>query len=123
MLFDKFAARSLQLANHMVMAPNDTQPGDAPAHARSIDGHLLRPTCDGGADYYGLAQSQRPRLPAKYKSYAERVVVINKTAALLHAEVDGFARLKTLEIGKRIDEARGEVAARSIPSAREHCSR
>ena len=45
----------------------------------------------------------------KKKSYAERAVIINKAAALLHAHVDDFAKLETLEMGKRIDEARGEV--------------
>jgi succinate-semialdehyde dehydrogenase / glutarate-semialdehyde dehydrogenase len=45
----------------------------------------------------------------KHKSYAERAVIVNKAAALLHAHVDDFARLETLEMGKRIDEARGEV--------------
>lgn len=42
-------------------------------------------------------------------SYAERAVIINKAAALLRAQVDDFAKLETLEMGKRIDEARGEV--------------
>jgi succinate-semialdehyde dehydrogenase / glutarate-semialdehyde dehydrogenase len=45
----------------------------------------------------------------KHKSYAERAAVVNQAAALLHAQVDDFARLATLEMGKRIDEARGEV--------------
>ena len=45
----------------------------------------------------------------KLKSYAERAVIINKAAALLHAHVDDYARLETLEMGKRIGEARGEV--------------
>jgi succinate-semialdehyde dehydrogenase/glutarate-semialdehyde dehydrogenase len=45
----------------------------------------------------------------KKKSYAERAVVLNKAAALLHAQVDDFARLATREMGKRINEARGEV--------------
>ncbi len=45
----------------------------------------------------------------KKKSYAERAVIVNKAAALLHAHVDDFAKLETLEMGKRIDEARGEV--------------
>jgi len=34
---------------------------------------------------------------------------LNKAAALLHAHVDDFAKLETLEMGKRINEARGEV--------------
>ena len=45
----------------------------------------------------------------KHRSYAERAVVLNKAAALLHAHVDDFAKLETLEMGKRINEARGEV--------------
>ena len=45
----------------------------------------------------------------KHKRFAERAVVLNKAAALLHAHVDDFAKLETLEMGKRIDEARGEV--------------
>jgi len=45
----------------------------------------------------------------KQKSFAERAVILNKAAALLRAHVDDFARLETLEMGKRIDEARNEV--------------
>lgn len=35
--------------------------------------------------------------------------MLNRAAALLHAQVGDFARLATLEMGKRIDEARNEV--------------
>jgi succinate-semialdehyde dehydrogenase/glutarate-semialdehyde dehydrogenase len=45
----------------------------------------------------------------KHKSYAERAAIINKAANLLRAHVDDFAQLETLEMGKRIAEARGEV--------------
>ena len=45
----------------------------------------------------------------KHKRFAERAVVPNKAAALLHAHVDDCAKLETLEMGKRIEEARGEV--------------
>ncbi len=45
----------------------------------------------------------------KQTSFGERAVIINKAAALLHAHVDDFAKLETLEMGKRINEARGEV--------------
>jgi succinate-semialdehyde dehydrogenase/glutarate-semialdehyde dehydrogenase len=45
----------------------------------------------------------------KQKSYAERAAIINKAASLLRAHVDDFAQLETLEMGKRIAEARGEV--------------
>ena len=45
----------------------------------------------------------------KHRPYAERAAILKRAAALLHAHVDDFARLETLEMGKRIDEARGEV--------------
>ncbi|MFM9428594.1 succinate-semialdehyde dehydrogenase/glutarate-semialdehyde dehydrogenase [Variovorax sp. GrIS 2.14] len=45
----------------------------------------------------------------KHKSYAERAAIINKAASLMAAHVDEFAKLATQDMGKRIDEARGEV--------------
>lgn len=45
----------------------------------------------------------------KQKSYAERAVIVAKAAELMRAHVDDFAKLATLEMGKRIGEARGEV--------------
>ena len=42
-------------------------------------------------------------------SFGERAAVIAKAAAIMHARVDDFARPMTLEMGKRINEARGEV--------------
>ena len=44
-----------------------------------------------------------------HKSYAERAVIVAKAAEILHAKADEFARTMTLEMGKRINEARGEV--------------
>ena len=43
------------------------------------------------------------------KIYAERAAVVAKAAAIMHARVDEFARPVTLEMGKLIDQARGEV--------------
>jgi succinate-semialdehyde dehydrogenase/glutarate-semialdehyde dehydrogenase len=43
------------------------------------------------------------------KTYAERAVVVAKAAALLHDQAEAFAHTMTLEMGKRINEARGEV--------------
>jgi len=43
------------------------------------------------------------------KSYAERAVIIAKAAALMQKNVETLARTMTLEMGKRIGEARGEV--------------
>ena len=45
----------------------------------------------------------------RHKSYAERAKVIAKAAELLHEQVATFAHTMTLEMGKRISEARGEV--------------
>ncbi len=56
-----------------------------------------------------LAVAERCFQTWKHKPYAERAVILNKAAALLHAHVDDFARLETLEMGKRIAEARAEV--------------
>jgi len=45
----------------------------------------------------------------RHKTFAERAVVVAKAAAIMHARVDEFARPVTLEMGKLIEEARGEV--------------
>lgn len=46
----------------------------------------------------------------QHTSFAERARIVAKVAALMNAKSDELARLVTLEMGKRIDEARGEVA-------------
>ena len=43
-------------------------------------------------------------------THADRAAVLSRAAVLLRAHVDQFASLETLEMGKRIEEARGEVA-------------
>jgi succinate-semialdehyde dehydrogenase/glutarate-semialdehyde dehydrogenase len=45
----------------------------------------------------------------KHKSYAERATIVEKAARLLHERADHFAHIMTLEMGKRISEAKGEV--------------
>lgn len=45
----------------------------------------------------------------RHTPFAERARIVGKVAALMNAKVDELARLVTLEMGKRIDEARGEV--------------
>jgi len=45
----------------------------------------------------------------RHKSYAARASIVTKAAAILHAKADAFSRLATVEMGKRITEARGEV--------------
>src|ERR1700735_2045258 len=45
----------------------------------------------------------------RHKTYAEKAVVLAKASAIMHAKADEFALTMTLEMGKRINEARGEV--------------
>jgi succinate-semialdehyde dehydrogenase/glutarate-semialdehyde dehydrogenase len=56
-----------------------------------------------------ISQAQACYETWRRKTYAERAVIVAKAASLMHANVDMFARLATLEMGKRISEARGEV--------------
>ena len=45
----------------------------------------------------------------KKTSYAQRAVIVAKAAQLMHADIDKFAKLASLEMGKLINESRGEV--------------
>ncbi|WDF72497.1 NAD-dependent succinate-semialdehyde dehydrogenase [Novosphingobium sp. KACC 22771] len=45
----------------------------------------------------------------RHTSYARRAVIIARAGEILHSRADEFARIMTLEMGKRIGEARGEV--------------
>jgi succinate-semialdehyde dehydrogenase/glutarate-semialdehyde dehydrogenase len=45
----------------------------------------------------------------KNKTYAQRALIIAKAGELMHEQFDMLARKATLEMGKRINEARGEV--------------
>ena len=45
----------------------------------------------------------------KKKSYAERTMIVAKAAELMHTHVDKFAMHSTVEMGKLINESRGEV--------------
>jgi len=56
-----------------------------------------------------LATAQSAYQVWRDKSYAERAKIIGKAAELMAAQVETFAHTMTLEMGKRISEARGEV--------------
>jgi succinate-semialdehyde dehydrogenase/glutarate-semialdehyde dehydrogenase len=45
----------------------------------------------------------------RHTTYAERAAIMHKAAGLLHEQADAFAHTMTLEMGKRISEAKGEV--------------
>jgi succinate-semialdehyde dehydrogenase/glutarate-semialdehyde dehydrogenase len=45
----------------------------------------------------------------RFTSFALRAAVLNRAAGLLRSRADELAALATLEMGKRVDEARNEV--------------
>ncbi|HVJ52057.1 MAG TPA: NAD-dependent succinate-semialdehyde dehydrogenase [Aliidongia sp.] len=45
----------------------------------------------------------------RHETYAKRAKILSSAAEILHAKAGEFARTMTLEMGKRIGEARGEV--------------
>jgi succinate-semialdehyde dehydrogenase/glutarate-semialdehyde dehydrogenase len=76
-----------------------------------FDGKLIKGFDDISAAEYEskLAAAQTCYETWRHKTYAERAVIIAKAAKLLHEQADAFAHTMTLEMGKRIGEARGEV--------------
>jgi len=75
------------------------------------NGTLIKKFADiGASDYeHKIAKAQACYETWKHETYAQRAVIIAKAAKLLHEQADAFARTMTLEMGKRISEARGEV--------------
>jgi succinate-semialdehyde dehydrogenase/glutarate-semialdehyde dehydrogenase len=76
-----------------------------------FNGKLIKGFDDINASEYEtkLAAAQTCFETWRHKTYAERAVIIAKAAAILHDKAHEFARVMTLEMGKRIGEARGEV--------------
>lgn len=56
-----------------------------------------------------LAAAQSCYETWRHTTYAERAVIVAKAATLMHEQADNLAHTMTLEMGKRISEARGEV--------------
>ena len=56
-----------------------------------------------------LAKAQACYETWRRTSYAERAAIIHKAGNLLHEQAEAFAHTMTLEMGKRIGEAKGEV--------------
>ncbi|MBC8978799.1 NAD-dependent succinate-semialdehyde dehydrogenase [Pseudomonas lurida] len=76
------------------------------------DGHLLKSfeQISDEALEAKLAAAQRCFQSWKHTSYTARAAIIGRAADLMRSRSDEFARLATLEMGKRISEARGEVS-------------
>jgi succinate-semialdehyde dehydrogenase/glutarate-semialdehyde dehydrogenase len=56
-----------------------------------------------------IAKATKTYTEWKKTPYAERAKIVAKAAELMHADVDKFAKHATLEMGKLINESRGEV--------------
>jgi len=76
-----------------------------------FNGKLIKGFDDISAVQYEakLAAAQTCFETWRHTTYAERAVIIAKAAKLLHEQADAFAHTMTLEMGKRISEAKGEV--------------
>jgi len=58
---------------------------------------------------FKLAKASECYTKWKNTSYGERAKIIAKAGSLLQDRLEDLAKTMTLEMGKRIDEARGEV--------------
>ena len=75
------------------------------------DGKVLK-----SFEHFNSAQLERSLSTAqscfdtwKHTTYAHRAAIVNRAATLMRDHIDDYAKLATLEMGKRIAEARGEV--------------
>ncbi|WP_408590892.1 NAD-dependent succinate-semialdehyde dehydrogenase [Novosphingobium sp.] len=77
-----------------------------------FDGTLIQDFADISPHEYEtkVARAQACFESWRHKSYAERATVIARAATLLRDQTDALAATMTLEMGKRIGEARAEVA-------------
>jgi succinate-semialdehyde dehydrogenase/glutarate-semialdehyde dehydrogenase len=76
-----------------------------------FDGKTLRSfpeVTDAGLEA-ALATADAAYETWRHTSFAARAKIIGRAAELLHAQSEKFAHIMTLEMGKRISEARGEV--------------
>lgn len=92
-----------------------------------FDGKLIKgyPDITQGEYESKLAKAQACYETWRHTSYADRAAIIHKAAKLLHEQADAFAHTMTLEMGKRISEARGEVefSARILEYYAKHAER
>jgi succinate-semialdehyde dehydrogenase/glutarate-semialdehyde dehydrogenase len=92
-----------------------------------FDGKLIKGFVDITESEYEhkLAKAQACFETWRHTPYAHRATIIAKAARLLHEQADAFAHTMTLEMGKRISEARGEVefSSRILAYYAEHAER
>ena len=56
-----------------------------------------------------LAQAHACYADWRHTPFAQRALIIARAGAILHERADEFARIITMEMGKRLSEARGEI--------------
>ena len=92
-----------------------------------FDGKLIKgfPDITQGEYESKLAKAQACYETWRHTSYGDRAAIIHKASKLLHEQADAFAHTMTLEMGKRISEARGEVefSARILEYYAKHAER
>ena len=92
-----------------------------------FDGKLIKgfPDITSGEYETKLAKAHACYQTWRHTSYADRAAIIHKASKLLHEQADAFAHTMTLEMGKRISEARGEVefSARILAYYAKHAER
>jgi succinate-semialdehyde dehydrogenase/glutarate-semialdehyde dehydrogenase len=88
---------ALPLANYRTVNPND---GTTVQTFETLTGNQLEAK---------LAAADACFTTWKTTTYAHRAEIISKAATLMRTHVDDFAKLATLEMGKRFSEAQGEV--------------
>ena len=92
-----------------------------------FDGKLIKGFVDLTQTEYEskLAKAQACFETWRHTSFHDRAAIIHKASRLLHEQAEAFAHTMTLEMGKRITEARGEVdfSARILAYYAKHAER
>jgi succinate-semialdehyde dehydrogenase/glutarate-semialdehyde dehydrogenase len=104
--------RPLALKNSTTKAKAKATPTAAYQSVNPSDGKLLKTFKELTAAELETAIKTAAQCFTAWRqtTFAERAVIVAKAAALMRARADEFARPVTLEMGKRFEEARGEVA-------------
>jgi len=105
------AIRPRALPHSAKRAKTKAKRAEAYQSVNPYDGEILKtfPTLTSAQLETALKTAERCFAAWRHTTFAHRAAVVGKAAALLRARAEQFARPMTLEMGKRIAEARGEV--------------
>jgi len=106
------AIRPLARQDSVKRAQTRAKPAAAYQSVNPYDGEILRTfaTLTTAQLETALKTAEKCFSTWRHTTFAHRAAVVARAAALLRARAEQFARPVTLEMGKRIAEARGEVA-------------